>query len=67
MVDNIAESANIQALFHSTELTGVEAEKKRQEIGNTDSSKIIDHQEKGNNMPMLNPVLADLYGFFLLY
>ena len=29
MVDNFAESANIQALFHGTELTGVEEDKNR--------------------------------------
>ena len=46
MVDNFAESANIQALFHITELTGVEPKPQRQEIGRTYGDEIIQDQKK---------------------
>ena len=59
MVDNFAESASIQALFHSTELTGVEPQPQRQEISSADGDKVINHQQHGDNLPVLDLLLAD--------
>ena len=60
MVDNFAESANIQALFHSTELTGVETDQKRHEIRSANGHKIIDRQKNGYDLPMLDHAITDL-------
>ena len=60
MVDNFAESANIQALFHSTELTGVEPDQQRKEIRSANGHKIIDRQKNGYDLPMLDHAITDL-------